>query len=68
MNDLAGDILKRANDLGISMADLCRQAKVSRRWYEYFKKRIPKSVDVYVKVDECLKQMEINKQKPNDHD
>lgn len=55
---LATDIQKRANALNISINQLCREAGVSRRWFEYFKERIPKAVEAYMKIDQTLDRME----------
>lgn len=57
-NQLATDIQRRANSVGISIAELCRRAGVTRRWFEYFKKRTPKAVDAYVRVNNELKALE----------
>ncbi|MDR3133003.1 MAG: hypothetical protein LBU42_03145 [Prevotellaceae bacterium] len=58
MESLASKIQRRANEQHISIAELCRMAGISRRWFECFKKRIPKSVDAYLKIDEQLKILE----------
>ncbi|MDR2448700.1 MAG: hypothetical protein LBD52_01925 [Prevotellaceae bacterium] len=58
MENLASEIQRRANRQNISMAELCRMAGMSRRWFECFKKRTPKSVDAYLKIDEQLKILE----------
>jgi RNA binding exosome subunit len=63
MEHLASEIQRRANKQNISMSELCRLAGISRRWFECFKKRIPKSVDVYLKMD---KQLKILEQKNNE--
>jgi hypothetical protein len=60
MENLASEIQKRANKQNVSIAELCRMAGISRRWFECFKKRIPKSVDAYLKIDEKLKILEKN--------
>lgn len=60
MEDLAGDIVRRANSQNISINKLCKTAGVSRRWFEYFKQRTPKSVSAYVKINQCLTNMEIS--------
>lgn len=57
-NDLATDIIRRANKVGISINKLCETAGVSRRWFEYFKKRTPRAVEVYLKVDKILTGLE----------
>lgn len=57
-DDLATDIIRRANKCGISINKLCKAAGVSRRWFEYFKKRTPRAVKVYIKVDEILTELE----------
>ena len=54
MNEIAANIQRRANEKGISMANLCRETGVSRGWFENFKQRIPKSVENYLKIDLAL--------------
>lgn len=56
--DLANSIQKRANAANISITQLCRQAGVSRRWFEDCKKRVPRSVDIYMKIDRALQSYE----------
>ncbi|MDR1054922.1 MAG: hypothetical protein LBL90_03680 [Prevotellaceae bacterium] len=58
MEDIASDIVRRANAQNISIAKLCRMAGISRRWFEFFKQRVPKSVNAYLKIDEQLKNLE----------
>lgn len=58
MENLASEIQRRANKQKISMSELCRMAGISRRWFECFKKRTPKSVDAYLKIDGQLKILE----------
>lgn len=58
MEDLAGEIVRRANKQNVSINKLCKEAGISRRWFEYFKRRTPKAVDAYVKIDQCLKNLE----------
>lgn len=67
MENLAGEIVRRANSQNISINKLCKAAGVSRRWFEYFKQRIPKAVDAYVKINECLTNMESNNNGNNHH-
>lgn len=55
---LAKSIVQRANALGISISELCREANVSRRWFEYFKQRTPKAVEAYMKIEQRLNEME----------
>lgn len=55
---LARSIVQRANALNISISELCRSADVSRRWFEYFKQRTPKSVEAYMKIEQRLKELE----------
>ena len=55
---LALDIQRRATALNISITKLCRDAGVSRRWFEYFKKRTPKAVEAYVKIAAALDTLE----------
>lgn len=61
--DLANDIRRRANAANISISQLCREAGVSRRWYEDLKRRTPQPVDLYLKIDETLKAHENGKKK-----
>lgn len=56
--NVANDIVRRANAQNISIAKLCRAAGISRRWFEFFKHRTPKSVEAYLKMDEQLKILE----------
>lgn len=56
--DLANDIRRRANAANVSISQLCREAGVSRQWYEDLKRRTPLSVDLYIKIDEKLKKYE----------
>ena len=58
MNDVATDIQKRANKQGVSMTYLCGKAGVSRTWFELFKKRVPKSVEAFIRIDSVLKKLE----------
>lgn len=54
MNDIATDIVKRANSKGVSIAYLCREAGVTRYWFENLKKRVPYSVETYLKINRIL--------------
>ena len=56
--DLANDIRQRANAANVSISQLCREAGVSRQWYEDLKRRTPQPVDLYLKIDEKLKEYE----------
>lgn len=56
--NLATTIRQRANAANISISQLCREAGVSRRWYEDLKRRTPQPVDLYLKIDEKLKEYE----------
>lgn len=56
--DLANDIRRRANAANISISQLCREAGVSRRWYEDLKRRTPQPIDIYLKIDRKLKEYE----------
>lgn len=62
MEDLANIIQKRANDLGVSITELCKEAGVSRGWFEKLKHRSPKSLEAYLKVEKQLVLMEQQKQ------
>lgn len=64
-NELAQQITRRANALGISIASLCRKAGVSRRWFEFLKKRTPKAVEAYIKIEQQLTAMEREKTTDN---
>ena len=56
--DLANDIRQRANAANVSISQLCREAGVSRQWYEDLKRRTPQPVDLYLKISEKLKEYE----------
>lgn len=56
--DLATNIRRRANAANISISQLCREAGVSRRWFEDLKRRTPQPVDLYLKIDYKLKEYE----------
>lgn len=62
MEDLAGEIIRRANKQGLSINKLCQAVGVSRRWFEYFKLRTPISVKTYVKMIDYLAELEAKKQ------
>ncbi len=55
---LARNIVKRANALNISIARLCRDAGVPRKWFERFKRRTPSSVESYIKIESQLLKLE----------
>lgn len=57
-DDIANDIRRRANAVNISISQLCREAGVSRRWYEDLKRRTPQPVDLYLKIDRKLQEYE----------
>jgi len=57
-DDLANDIRRRANAANISISRLCREAGVSRRWYEDLKRRTPHPDDLYLKIDRKLQEYE----------
>lgn len=67
MEDLAGDIVRRANNQNISINKLCKAAGISRRWFEYFKQRTPKAVAAYVKINEYLTRIENNNHGNNNY-
>lgn len=70
-NELAQQITRRANALGISIASLCRKAGVSRRWFEFLKQRTPKAVEAYIKINQQLTALEQEKtaaKNPTDED
>ena len=58
MNDVAVSIQKRANSAGVSIAKLCRDAGVSRAWFDLLKQRTPKTIDAYLKIDNYLSDIE----------
>jgi hypothetical protein len=41
---------------------------ISRRWFECFKKRTPKSMEIYLKIDEQLKILEQKNQNNKDNE
>ena len=57
-DQLAHNIVRRANAQNVSISKLCRLAGVSRRWFEYFKKRTPRAVEAYVKIEQVLTALE----------
>lgn len=57
-DDLATDIRRRANAANISISQLCREAGVSRRWFEDLKRRTPQPLNLYMRVDRKLKEYE----------
>ncbi len=56
--DLAQTIIQRANASGLSISRLCREAGVSRRWFEDFKRRPPRSILLFLRLDAKLKEYE----------
>jgi len=58
MNTIAQTIYNRACDLNMSIAALCRDANVSRSWFENFKRRVPCSVKSYMRIDRRLSELE----------
>lgn len=62
-DQLAKSIVQRANSLNISISELCRLAKVSRRWFEYLKRRTPKAVEAYMRIEQQLTQLEADQTK-----
>ncbi len=67
MENPASNIVRRANALDISISRLCREAGVSRRWFEFFKQRTPKAVEAYLKIEERLDSLEKQKQAKNEN-
>lgn len=57
-DDLATDIRRRANAANLSISQLCREAGVSRRWFEDLKRRTPQPLNLYMRVDRKLKEYE----------
>lgn len=57
-DDIANDIRRRANAANISISQLCREAGVSRRWYEDLKRRTPQPIDLYLRIDRKLQEYE----------
>lgn len=64
-DDLATDIVRRANKVGISISKLCKEAGVSRRWFEYLKKRTPRAVEAYINMDDVLSRLEKEQEDEN---
>jgi len=60
MSDFSMQILQRCNALNMSISELCREAGVSRAWYEKAKHRVPKSVEAYLKIMKRLSELEKN--------
>ena len=60
MNNIALDFVRRANSKGISINRLCREAGISRAWFEKLKNRVPCSVDLYLKINNTLNNYESN--------
>jgi hypothetical protein len=58
MENPAYSIARRANAQNVSISQLCEMAGVSRSWFELFKRRTPKSIEAYLKVDEQLSRLE----------
>ena len=54
MNKVATNLVKRANSQGVSISQICREAGVSRAWFEKFKHRLPNSIDCYLKINSVL--------------
>ena len=44
--DLANSIRQRANAANVSISQLCREAGVSRQWYEDLKRRTPQPLSL----------------------
>lgn len=61
MENLANEIQKRANDLDVSISELCKRSGVSRGWFEKLKHRTPVSIEIYLKIEQQLVLMEQNK-------
>ena len=55
---LAQTIVRRANAAGVSISRLCREAGVSRRWFEDLKRRVRQALELYLKIDDKLKEYE----------
>lgn len=62
-DQLAKSIVQRANSLNISISELCRAAKVSRRWFEYLKRRTPKAIEAYMRIEQQLTRLEAEQTK-----
>jgi hypothetical protein len=58
MENLAAKIQQRANAVNVSISMLCEKAGVSRKWFEKLKRRIPKSIEMYNRIDEQLRLLE----------
>ena len=61
MNDVASGLLRQANKKGISMTRLCRAAGTTPMWFEYLKHRVPKSIRIYLRMNEILQDENFNK-------
>ena len=55
---LAQTIVRGGNAAGVSISRLCREAGVSRRWFEDLKRRVPQPIELYLKIDDKLKEYE----------
>jgi hypothetical protein len=55
------DLKVCCDELGITLSDLCRETKVDRNLVQRWSKKNPKSIEIYFKLQEGLK--EISKQK-----
>lgn len=58
MNETAKDIITRARAAKVSISELCREAGVARQWFEHLKLREPRSVVLYRRFEECLREKE----------
>jgi hypothetical protein len=65
MEHPAHNITRRANALNVSISQLCEMSGVSRNWFEKLKGHIPRSISVYMKVNEQLRILEQKQPKNN---
>jgi predicted transcriptional regulator len=57
-DQIARHIQQRCNALGISVTRLCREAGVSRAWFERLKGRIPTPLKYYLRISRRLDELE----------
>ncbi len=57
-DQIARQIQQRCNALDISVTRLCRDAGVSRNWFERLKKRTPAPIESYLRLEKLLEELE----------
>jgi len=60
MNRVTNSISNRAYQNNISIATVCREAGMSRDWFEKLKKNVPRSLEAYIKINEFFDKIEKN--------